>query len=308
MSILIIGGTGYLGMALGYELTNRGYITYLTTTKLQNKKNDLGSKSNQISFIQCTLIQTKKLIKIIEEKKIETVIHLASRTVPASNRTDFVDELKEIISPTISLLPELARRKIKFVFISSGGSIYDKEVATPTLENSATNPEDYYGLSKYVIEKAVKLSGYNEGLKYLIIRPSNVYGPKQTIRYNQGIIPKLINSALNDKKIEIWGDGTNIRDYIFIDDFVEFLIQCLKKDAKNCEINISTGVGTSILDLIHLVETISGNKINYEKKDVKNSIRKVSILDNSKLKKIVPNKNFTTIQEGLANCISNYYV
>jgi len=130
----------------------------------------------------------------------------------------------------------------------------------------ALAPISYYGLSKQIIENSILFDHRSKSLRYLIIRPSNPFGSGQALNANQGLIAVAIGKILANEPIVVWGDGNSIRDYIYIDDLSNAFFQLIDKNVENDTINIGSGFGYSVHDIIARLKNIAGDgiKVKYE--------------------------------------------
>lgn len=241
MNILIIGA-GFLGKNTACNFPGES-VTVI---------NDKPIKDGRAfkDFRVCKLEETDEIIRIIEDKDIDTIIHFVSLIVPASDAGQYISDVQENFIPTIRLLEYCARKKKKFVFISSGGAIYGDKYHVFN-EKSIREPVSYYGLSKLCIEEAVLFYHRQYELEYLIIRPSNPYGHGQNMNGKQGFIAVVMGKIIRNEPIEIWGDGSNVKDYIYIYDFVTYLARLvLDPSAWNQTYNVGSGTGSSINDVL----------------------------------------------------------
>ena len=163
-----------------------------------------------------------------------------------------------------------------FIFISSGGAIYS-DSNDYLSEKSAMSPSTFYGLSKLIIENYI-LEKAKEELKYMVLRPTNVYGRDiKNINKNQGFIENTVFSIINDETIKLFGDISNERDYIYIDDFIKGVYQLICNAHLNSIYNVGSGHLCSLNDLIKKISQILGKEANisildereFDKKSIK---------------------------------------
>jgi UDP-glucose 4-epimerase len=185
----------------------------------------------------------------------EIVFHLVHATTPQSANRDMAGEVQQGVVSSLSLLDICRNLGVqRIVFVSSGGVIYGPAKQIPTPETAPTDPITAYGISKLSIEKFLALYRHLYGLDYRILRVANPFGPFQVPRKNQGIVAALIAHALNDEAIEIWGDGSVVRDYIFVADVVAALEAAASDQSDTRIYNIGTGHGRSLREVIAAIE------------------------------------------------------
>lgn len=290
-NILIIGGNSFIGKNLITAFENKNFKLFT----LQRNNNNFIHNENYYYF---DYFNVKSIIKIIEKNNINCVIDLVSTIIPSSSIEEYDYEIRNNYSSKLSLLKFYADHNIKYVYISSGGTIYGNNNDTFQTENSKLFPLNFYGLSKLIFEETIQFFNKNHNLKYLIIRPSNPYGIFQNINKSQGFVTVAINKILNNNKIEIWGDGSIIRDYIYISDLVNAIIELLNIDVDNNIFNIGSGTGSTILDVIKEIELITNKKAILLFKDKRDIDIPINILDVSKLKQYI-NFNPISLNTGL---------
>ena len=193
---------------------------------------------------------------------VEVIYHLISTTLPASSNDNPAQDIMDNIVSTLEFL-DIAKNKgvKKIIFFSSGGTVYGDPEFLPITESHPTNPRCSYGIHKLTIEKYLALFFQLYGLDYSILRVSNPYGPYQNVGRNQGLITATVHRIQNDLPLEIWGNGSVIRDYLHIQDVVSAGIKVLSYKGPHKIFNISSGKGRSITEVIQLISKQIGKKI-----------------------------------------------
>jgi UDP-glucose 4-epimerase len=149
----------------------------------------------------------------------------------------------------------------KLVFSSSGGTVYGRTHLSPIPESHATDPTCSHGIGKLAIEKYLQLYKELHGIDYAALRIANPYGERQRTEKAQGALGVLLERVLNNRPFEIWGDGSVVRDYIYVADVVRALIACAaERETPSKVFNIGTGRGTSLSELIDVVERTTGRR------------------------------------------------
>lgn len=265
MNILFIGGAGFIGSSLVKQfLTNEKYNVFVVEPEFANVSRLDGLI---VKIYREALGNIDKVEKILISNKIDIVVHLVSTLIPGSGYDDFNNEFKNMIFPSIKLMEICAKENIKFVYFSSGGTIYgNRSTMLPFVETDEMAPISYYGWSKQMMENSILFKNRTENLKYLIVRPSNPYGHGQNLHGKQGLVAVAIGKILEDKPVEVWGDGSAIRDYIYIDDLAKVFYQLIDKDVYNETVNLGSGRGYSVNDILAFLKIITKKdfKIVYE--------------------------------------------
>lgn len=298
MNILFIGGAGFIGSSLVCRFCrDRRYQVLVIEPEFANISRLNGM---QVKIIRESLSNVESIERIISENGIDTVVHLVSTLIPGSGYDDFNKEFGNMIFPSIRLMEHCAKNDVKFIYFSSGGTIYgNRKTLQPFVETDDMAPISYYGWSKQMMENSILFKNRTEGLRYLIVRPSNPYGHGQNLYGKQGLVAVSIGKIMDGKPVEVWGDGSAIRDYIYIDDLAEIFFQLIDKDINNDTVNIGSGRGYSVNDVLAFLKIISKTdfKIIYENArpmDVSNMV-----LDTTKMLEKVDIK-LTPMLEGIS--------
>jgi len=250
--IIITGGSGFIGSHLIEALKKNGYKNLVVIDK--NKPTD-----KNISFIKGDFSANKILRNTIKNNDI--IVHLACSTIPSTSEQNKEKDIMENVIGAVRLLENCRGKKLKnFIFLSSGGTVYGK-INRPAEETDAPQPINAHGLMKYLIEKYIEIHAQLYGLNYTIVRASNPYGRKVVGGIKQGVIDVLLKKTTDNQLIEIWGDGKVVRDYFHIDDLTALLVKIIKKPALNQTINVGSGHGISINNLLKIIKKITGKKL-----------------------------------------------
>lgn len=276
-NILILGGGGFIGKnvlrymdKIDFFKNHKKFIT--SSKKSPFPEADL----TNCEICNIKLEQVDEIKNLIEVNHIKTIVHLVSGMIPSSNENDFKEEKKAVISPTNEIFSFAAENRVKVIFISSGGTIYKNNLEDHK-EIEDLDPINFYGKSKVEIEKNLKDLHNNSDLRYITLRPSNVYGNFYSLNSNQGLIPNTINNILKKKPITIWGDGSDRRDYLYVEDLAKTICQMILKEEICGEFNVASSSVHSVLEVIRLIES----KINIPANIIFQKRRGVDVSDNS---------------------------
>lgn len=296
--ILFLGGAGFIGSNLIRCLLRR--TPHLGVSVLEPTFANVGRLDGMnVHIYRGELSNIDFLQSIIEANNIDTVVHLVATIIPGSTFEDYKREYQQVIFPTIELMEVCAQCHIKFVYFSSGGTVYGNRTdMKPFVETDVMAPISYYGWSKQMMENSIQYVHRTAGLKYLILRPSNPYGHGQNIHARQGLIAVAMGKILAGEPIEVWGNGSNIRDYIYIDDLAEAVVQMLEKDVYNTTVNIGSGEGASINDIIHILRDVVDEEVKVDYKPARSVDVSHMILDTTRLKSDI-NMEFTPLKDGI---------
>jgi UDP-glucose 4-epimerase len=193
----------------------------------------------------------------------DVVFHLVNGSTPLSANLDMAGDVQRNVVASLGLFDVCRKLNVsRLVFVSSGGTIYGCPQQIPTPETAPTEPITAYGISKLALEKDLALNRHLHQLDYRVLRVTNPFGPFQTPIKNQGVIASIISHAVRRDEIEIWGDGSVVRDFIFVNDVVDALVAAMHDHGDERTFNIGCGEGRSLRDVIAAIELLFGRKLD----------------------------------------------
>ena len=297
--IMVTGGAGFIGSHIVDRYINEGNEVIIIDDLSTGKKENINPQA-RFHHID---IRDKGMEAIFEKERPEIVNHHAAQMdVRRSTENPAFDADVNIIG-TINLLENSVKYGVKkFIFASSGGAIYGEQKDFPAGEEHQQFPLSPYGVSKLAGEKYIHYYSKNFGLRYISLRYSNVYGPRQNPEGEAGVVAIFIGRLLKGKEPVINGDGEQTRDYVYVDDVVEANISATRSETEG-SFNIGTGIETS-------VNKILSNLIDITKVDIKGmhgppkkGEQRISVLDCSKAIKSLGWKPKVTLEEGLRRTV-----
>lgn len=252
MKILILGGLGFLGVNVSRGFLLEGHsVTVIDRVVPSDDKKLPGCQYIACDFSNLATISS-------EFQNVDVVIHLISTTLPATSNLNIKNDISANLIGTVQFLQLCVEQNVKrIIFPSSGGTVYGIPESIPIAETHSTNPICSYGIVKLAIEKYLQLFYRLYGLDYRVLRVSNPYGPHQNYRGSQGSVGIFIWKALKGETIEIWGDGSVIRDYLYVGDMVSAFIAAAYSNQDSPKIfNIGSGQGSSLNDVLYEIEHV----------------------------------------------------
>ncbi|MDV6168386.1 NAD-dependent epimerase/dehydratase family protein [Flavobacterium sp. DG1-102-2] len=278
-NILLLGGTGFIGKNIvEYFINNIASINYQLIVLSRNSERyynenvvyEIGDYGDRV--ILNTLFAKWKFTK---------VFHLASSSVPISSNKNIENDIKGNLLSTIGLLDIMRDHNCPFIlYLSSGGAVYGEKNHLIQEDESCT-PISSYGIVKLTIENYLKLYQIHYGINYLILRISNPFGAFHKSE-KQGVINIAIRKAISGESLEIWGDGNQSKDYIFIDDLVAILMKLIDSGVQNKIINLGAGRAYKLNTILKQIqERIPGFSIKYiesKSTDIKDFCLDISLL------------------------------
>jgi len=298
LKCLVLGGGGFIGKHLCEGLLAKGHqVRVLDRPHLD--LDDARSLASRVEWLEGDF--TNEVDVAAALAGCRWVFHLVSTTLPKNSNENPLYDLESNVASTLRLL-DLARRGDgvrKIIFVSSGGTVYGVPRQTPIPENHPTEPVCAYGIGKLAIEKYLELYRVLHGLDYAVLRLANPYGEYQRTHGAQGAIPIFMHQALNHETIEIWGDGSVIRDYIYIGDAVAALIRVMSHDGPERVFNIGSGIGTSLNELVRILQDVTGQAIACRYVAGRNFDVPASVLDISRARTVLGWYPRVALREGI---------
>jgi len=242
MRILVTGGAGFIGSNVVDAYIEKGYEVVVVDDLSSGKKENLNKKAKFYRLDICDMA----LEGVFKEERIDIVNHHAAQVDVRKSIADPAFDARINIEGSLNILENCRKYKIKkIIFASSGGVIYGECGSVSPNEDSPVSMVSPYGVSKYAVERY--LSPYEKiyGLKYTALRYGNVYGPRQDPYGEAGVVAIFCGKMLNNGEVDIFGDGEQVRDYVYVKDVVKVNILCLE-NGDNEIFNIGTGESTSV--------------------------------------------------------------
>ncbi len=253
--VSIIGATGFIGSHLVDALLFRGYEVRALSRTFPGLLSQSSLKSPSLSLFPLDIQNYDYLKNAVTGS--DFVFHLACSTLPASSNLDPRSDVSINLLGTLNVLNICLEEDIKrLVVISSGGTVYGVPEFVPITEDHPTNPICSYGITKLAIEKYVSLYNKLHGLNGIILRVSNPYGERQRYDSSQGVIPIFLRQALQFQPVKILGDGSSVRDYIYISDLIDSLLAAMHYVGSEHLFNIGSGNGLSLLGLVDEISNL----------------------------------------------------
>ncbi len=294
MKSLVIGGNGFIGSHLVDRLLAGGHAVRVFDRHPEAYRAPLAG----VEYRYGSFDHRQDLAGALEG--VNLVFHLANTTLPKTSGDDPAFDLTSNLLPTLALLEECARRGQRLVFTSSGGTVYGDSDRLPLAEDSPTHPVSAYGVTKLAVENYLFYFNHQLGLDYAVVRPSNAYGPRQNPAGIQGAIPVFLGKVLRGESIEIWGDGSAVRDYVYVEDLADGLFRAATLKSASRVFNLGSGQGHSLKDVIAQVEKASGLKASVKYQPARSFDVKAVQLDISRAGRELGWKPATTLEAGVA--------
>jgi UDP-glucose 4-epimerase len=253
----LFGGGGFIGSAIADRLLRDGHeLRIFERPRVEPYR--AFAANEKVEWVTGDLLSMHDLGAAIDGS--DAVVHLVSTTLPKSSNDDPIYDVQTNLVASLQMLEAMRARDVRrIVFISSGGTVYGTPQSVPIDERHPTEPQVSYGIVKLAIEKYLRMYQRLHGFQARILRVANPYGERQRVETAQGAVGVFLHRALHGEAIEVWGDGSVVRDYIAIDDVVAAFEHALVAPVlAPGPYNIATGTGWSINDIIAAVSQVSG--------------------------------------------------
>lgn len=294
---LVLGGSGFIGSHLVEGLLKKGYFVRVFDNFRLGMAN-LQTVTDEVEIVNDDFLNDNVVSRSL--KGVDYVFHYISTTVPSTAIKDPIYDVETNLIGSVKLLQGVVASNVKrVIFPSSGGTIYGEPTRLPVCETDAASPMDPYGITKLAIENYLKYFNSAYGLDYLVLRYSNPYGERQNPHGSQGVIPAFLNKIKMGERPVIYGDGSTVRDYIYVCDAIEATIAALERKTKDKVFNVGSGEGTSLNQLIDIMSDVVGLQIRPDYvRDFMVRVQKI-VLDVSRIREEVGWKPSTALQEGI---------
>ncbi len=278
-SVLIVGGNGFMGSHLVDRLAADGHEVAVfdrfstphpryVAQGVRAVVGDLGDVSRLASAM----------------RGVDEVYHFVSPTTPATAAIDPVSDVRDGLPRSIALLQTAVNSGVgRVVFASSGGTIYGDQPVAAFSESHVPCPVSPYGIGKLAVEGYLRYFQRTHGLDTIALRISNPYGPRQEGTGGHGFIAIAVSAAAHGGPVTVFGDGSMVRDYIYIDDVVATIGSMTGRPHDHEVYNIGSGHGVSVTDLLSVVENTTGRRLQITVSDVPPSFVQRSVLDISRV-------------------------
>lgn len=273
----IYGANGFMGRNLLRRFAALGWPVRAVSRRFDAETRD--SFPAAVEFVEADLADPLAMATSLEG--LETVIQLVSTSSPAAQNRHAGFDIQENVVPQVAFMQAAVDEGIRrYVFASSGGTVYGPASPTPTPEHAATNPICSHGLTKLTIEHYLRMHALVDGLETVVLRIANAFGPGQAVRKGQGLIPAVLNRVAQGLPVQVVGEGTAVRDYVFIDDVVgAFEAAVERPGAAGGVYNVGSGRGRTVLEVVEALEREIGAPIERTHIPARRTDTGVSVLD-----------------------------
>jgi len=305
MKCLVLGGAGFLGSNLCKELIMEGHdvVVFASNKRQYDNLKDIIDK---ITIITGNFEEFDKFD--ILTKDIDVVFHLISTTIPETSNKNMGQDIISNVLATINLLESCRKNNVKkVIFYSSGGTVYGiPQNVTSISEEHPNNPTCSYGIHKLTIEKYLNLFNHLYSLDFIVMRIANPYGERQSPNSGLGAIATFLARALSKETIEIWGDGSVTRDFIYVSDVSKAAIKLMSYEGDQKVFNVGSGRGYSLNEIVTIIESVTDEKTKIDYKEARKVDVPVNVLDISRITNEIDWYPEVSLESGIRNMVEYY--
>ena len=259
MRFLVTGGAGFLGASLANQLVRDGHHVIVLDDLSNGKQEHLATA---VTFHRGDIDSIPLLWSLLQD--VDCVYHLAARVSVAQSLLHPRDYSRVNVGGTVSLMEAMRDTGVRRVIFTSSGAIYGNQPEQPVHEEDPPQPDSPYAVSKWAAEQYIHTIGRLWDIETVALRIFNAYGPRQSLPVSHApVVPRFLQQALTGGSIVIFGDGSQSRDFVYVDDVVAALVSAATARSVNRQvINIGSGVETSVDGLVDAIERVNGRSAN----------------------------------------------
>ncbi|GFP32703.1 UDP-glucose 4-epimerase [Candidatus Hakubella thermalkaliphila] len=299
VKILVTGGAGFIGSHVVDRYIQDGHTVTVVDDLSTGDERNLNPEAYFFKFD----IRDSDLEELFAYSGFDVVNHHAAQIDVRKSVGDPRHDAGVNIVGSINLLECSRKHSVKkFIYISTGGAVYGEPAWLPVQEDHPINPKCHYGISKHTAEHYLHLYSILYGLRYTIFRYPNVYGPRQNPYGEAGVNAIFIGKMLSGECPTIFGDGEQLRDYVYIDDIVEANVLALTA-GDNEVFNLGSGVGTSVNEIFQLLKKMIGFSGRPHYAPLRPGEIRQIYLDSSKARRMLGWEVKTDLKEGLQRTV-----
>jgi UDP-glucose 4-epimerase len=301
MKCVLFGGAGFIGSHLAQRLLDAGHAVRVFDRPDWTAHRGF-PRAGEIDWRDGDFVNRRDVARALAG--CESAFHLVSTTLPATANENPVYDVETNIVGTLQMLDEARAASLRrIVFVSSGGTVYGVPREIPIPETHPTDPITAYGVGKLMVEKYLELYRTLHGLDYVVLRVANPYGERQRLPAVQGVVTAFMHRALERRPIEVWGDGSVVRDYLYVGDVADALVRALDCALPERVMNIGSGSGRSVNEVIDAIERTVGWPLERCYLPQRAFDVPVNVLDVSRARRVLGWEARTPFEEGLARTL-----
>ncbi len=260
MNILVTGGAGFIGSQIAEAYLQQGFKVVVVDDLSSGKREQVPEGAE---FYRMNILDPE-IEGLFSKHKIQMVNHHAAQISVNRSVTDPIFDANSNIIGALHLLKNSVKSKVeKFVFASTGGAIYGNQLQYPADESHRCEPCSPYGIAKHSVEHYLRFFNETHGLRSVALRYSNVFGPRQDPHGEAGVVAIFCKRLLNDQPLQVYGDGEQTRDFVFVKDIVRANQIALQENCSGI-FNVGTGIETTVNHIAESLIHLANKSVNIE--------------------------------------------
>lgn len=275
---LVIGANGFIGSHLVDALAAGGHEVSAFD---RFSSGEPTFRSDRVRVVRGEFLSRADLDEAVKGQ--DYVLHLLSTTSPATAESDPTLDIRTNIAQSVELLEATARAGVKhFYYASTGGAIYGPQGLERYAETDRAMPLSPYGIGKLAIEHYLRYFKTRHGLASTSLRISNPYGTRQHPNRRQGLIPIALRNIIDGRPVVRFGDGSMVRDYVYVDDLVEMMVSFVGRETEYDLYNLGSGFGQSVTEILDALREVTGTDFAIEERPTPPTFIDKVILDTAR--------------------------
>ncbi|MDR9788452.1 MAG: NAD-dependent epimerase/dehydratase family protein [Peptococcaceae bacterium MAG4] len=299
---MVTGGGGFIGSHVVDMLVAAGYrvsvVDDLSTGRFEN--------INPGANFYRVKIEDDDFGRVVERERPDVVIHHAAQVDVVRSLQEPLQDARINVLGAVNLLENCWRYRVGKVIYASSAAVYGDPVYLPVDEAHPVVPQSPYGVSKYTVEHYLRVYQELYGVRFTVLRYANVFGPRQNADGEGGVVAIFIDRLLKDKRVKIFGDGRQTRDFVYVGDVACANLAALERGDSEV-LNISTGASLSVIDLFQLLKGLTGSSLEPEYCPPRPGDILHSCLANERAREVLGWSPRSTVEEGLRRTLDYYY-
>ncbi|SES80580.1 UDP-glucose 4-epimerase [Salinibacillus kushneri] len=295
--VMVTGGCGFIGSHIVDKLLNEGYqvvvVDNLSSGQLMNVQ------YNQVTFFNCD-ISSRSFEQVIFATRPDFIIHQADPVRP-----DRIGYTEDHFLGSINVIRIAAKYRVKKLIFASSGEIYGEPRYLPIDSKHMTDPHTTEGISKLTNELYLKHLANVHQLNYTILRYSHVYGPREHVKPNPGVVNVFLDKLAKNQACPVYGDGEQTRDFVFVEDVARANLLAIKKGSQTT-LNISSGISTSTHQLLQVIQNASGRNLTTMYKHERHEEIKHLLFDYQEAKRELGWEPEYDLEKGIQTTLASY--
>jgi UDP-glucose 4-epimerase len=294
---LVLGGNGFIGSHIIDSLVEKGHTVRVFDRFKTGVSESMFNPSERIEPFPGDFLNRGDLSNAVEG--MDYVFHFISTTTPASAENDPLIDIETNMRMSVELFQECVSHGVKkVIFASTGGAIYGNSRGRPLAEDTVTRPTSPYAIGKLTIEHYLRYFKVKHGLESVTYRLSNPYGERQSLAARQGVIPIFLQRIAAGEPITILGDGSMVRDYIYVKDAAAMIVASFESATKHVY-NLGSGQGVTVNELVASMKKITKRNVICDTAPIPSTFVDRVVLDVRRFQEEFPIRPKIGLEEGI---------